>query len=217
MKLPRPWVFVMGCVTAVAVALIAGLVFRGEYASTQTAVRVFAIDEDFTAVRKILVRNESAKQIVTMGGDSEFIDQEWTAGGGELGSLEPLNPSWRLELHGALRVRTRDPYIGEDEIELEQEVQIEPDRLDSVAKLKTPTKRLKQYVMTTKFSRSERGTTSVELKLTQEILTDAPWFAHGIADRRVRASAERTLANQESSIRKLVAENIEDVPLLPLR
>jgi hypothetical protein len=49
------------------------------------------------------------------------------------------------------------------------------------------------------------------------ILTDAPWFAHGIADRRVRQSAERTLANQERAIRKLIQENIDDVPLFPLR
>jgi hypothetical protein len=55
------------------------------------------------------------------------------------------------------------------------------------------------------------------LQLAQRILTDAPWFAHGIADRRVRASVEQTLANQEAAIRKLVADNIDDVPLLPLR
>jgi hypothetical protein len=57
----------------------------------------------------------------------------------------------------------------------------------------------------------------VDLALTQEILTDAPWFAHGIADRRVLASVERTLANQETAIRKVIAENIGDVPVFPLR
>jgi hypothetical protein len=55
------------------------------------------------------------------------------------------------------------------------------------------------------------------LALTQEILTDAPWFAHGIADRRVLASVEKTLENQEAAIRKVIADNIGDVPVFPLR
>jgi hypothetical protein len=72
--------------------------------------------------------------------------------------------------------------------------------------------------MKTHFDRdAETGKTKVSLELTQMILTHAPWFAHGIADRRVRESAERTLANQERAIRKLIAENIDDVPLFPLR
>jgi hypothetical protein len=72
--------------------------------------------------------------------------------------------------------------------------------------------------MQTRFHRDERtGKTSVDLELTQQILTDAPWFAHGIADRRVRESAETTLANQESALRTLIADNIVDVPLFPLR
>ena len=72
--------------------------------------------------------------------------------------------------------------------------------------------------MTTKFSRdSQSNSTVVDLALTQEILTDAPWFAHGIADRRVLASVEKTLANQETAIRKVIADNIGDVPLFPLR
>ena len=59
--------------------------------------------------------------------------------------------------------------------------------------------------MTTSFDRDDATNESkVHLELTQEILTHAPWFAHGIADRRVRESAERTLANQESAIRKLL-------------
>ena len=78
--------------------------------------------------------------------------------------------------------------------------------------------RLKKYDMTTKFTRDPQSNgTIVDLALTQEILTRAPWFAHGIADRRVLASVERTLANQETAIRKVIADNIADVALFPLR
>jgi hypothetical protein len=217
LKIPRFWVFVLGGIAGLVAALVAGLVWRGEYATTQTARRTFTIDEDFTAVRKILVRNDSAKQIVTMGGGSVFISQEWSAGGAELGTLDLVDPKWRLELHGTLRVRTKDPYIGEHEINLDQEVQITPDRLDSHVKLMEPSERLRQYDMQTTFARGEEGKARVDLELTQEILTDAPWFAHGIADRRVLASAEKTLENQEAAIKKLIAEHIDDVPLFPLR
>jgi hypothetical protein len=204
------------------VPIVWGLVFRGEYSSQATVERSFVITEDFTKVRKILVRTEASKQIVTMGGSSEYIDQAWSGVGGELdpGALirQTFDPHWRLELHGTLRVRTLDEYIGRQVIDLQQDVEIEPDFLHSEVKLDKPAERLKAYHMTTHFERDEAaGCTQVKLSLTQEILTDAPWFAHGVADRRVRESALRTLANQEEAIRTLVADNINNVPLLPLR
>jgi hypothetical protein len=209
--------FILGVLTTLGIVLALSLLIGREYPSRQTARRSFVIDEDFTDVRKILVRNDSAKQIVTMGGGSEYIDQEWSAVGAELDAIQLL-ADWKLELHGTLHVRTKDDYIGEHKIALGQDVEIEPDFLYSKTHLKEPAERLKQYDMKTHFDRDkETGKARVTLELTQEILTDAPWFAHGIADRRVRQSAERTLANQEQAIRKLIAENIDDVPLFPLR
>jgi hypothetical protein len=114
-------------------------------------------------------------------------------------------------------VLTQDDYVGEQEIELAQGVEIERDFLHSEVDLAKPAERLRDYRMTTHLERDASGKTSVQLKLSQRILTDAPWFAHGIADRRVRASVERTLANQEAAIRQLVAENIDDVPRFPWR
>jgi len=70
--------------------------------------------------------------------------------------------------------------------------------------------------MTTRLEREENHTL-VTLKLTQEIKTDAPWFAHSIADRRVLASAERTLVNQEVAMRKLIEENSDKEWLFPLK
>ncbi|MCC6491983.1 MAG: hypothetical protein IT424_03070 [Pirellulales bacterium] len=219
MRISRTTRWALGLIAAVAaVGFGGGLLVGGHYAATQTARRAFSIDENFTSVRKILVRNDSAKQIVAMGGGSEFISQQWSAVGGSVESLKLLDPDWRLQLHGTLRVLTKDPYIGEHPIALEQDVVIEVDFLNSDVTLKQPTDRLKQYHMTTRFERDRSSdNTRVLLELTQEILTDAPWFAHGIADARVRSSVEHTLANQESAIRQLIAENIDDVPLLPLR
>jgi hypothetical protein len=226
MKLQRNSVLV---VLFCAVPILIGLVFAvilplvngGEYETKQTATRSFALDHNFTVVRKILVRKDGAKQLVTMGGGSVFRDQKWSGGDVDVESLRPLDPEWRIELHGVLQVTTQDDYIGQQDIDLLQDVRITPDLLDSVVKLAKPAERLRDYQMTTHFARDESagapGKTRVELTLTQRILTHAPWFAHGIADRRVKASVERTLSNQEAAIRKLIAENLDDVPLLPLR
>ena len=225
MKLPEnPAVRVLLALLALLVAaVVVGFFWRGDYPTTQTARRSFTIDEDFTTVRKILVRTNGAKQIVTMGGDSEFVDQKWSDAGVELGELKLLDPKWKLELHGTLRVRTKDEYVGQQVVSLAQDVVIEPDFLDSKTKLTEPSERLKDYAMTTRFERvpttpeTDKPTSKIDLSLTQEILTSAPWWAHRIADRRVRASAERTLANQEAAIRKLIAENKDKAGIFPLR
>ena len=212
--------FLLGVAATLAVGLGLSLIFRDEYPSRQTAVRSFVIDEDFTAVRKILVRNEAAKQIVTLGGGSVFLDDEWESVGLEAGKpLEELvDPDWRVNLHGTLRVRTTDEYIGSHDVGLKQEVEITPDFLHSQTHLAEPAERLQRYDMKTHFDRdASTGKARVSLELTQEILTDAPFWAHSIADRRVRQSAERTLENQERAIRQLIAEHRDDVPLFPLR
>jgi hypothetical protein len=201
--------------------MIAGsLLFGREYATTQTARRTFTIDQDFTDVRKILVRTNASKQIVTMGGDSEFISQDLMPteiGAGKIAD-ELLNPDWHIELRGTLHVRTKDPYVGQFPLDLNQHVEIKPDFLHSEVHSEKPAGRLQHYDMKTSFDRDPKtGKAVVSLELTQEILTDAPWFAHGIADRRVRASAERTLANQENAIRKLIDENKDNIPIFPLR
>jgi hypothetical protein len=203
---------------AVAAAVIGGLIVGGEYETEQTATRTFTLERNFTVVRKVLVHHDGAKQLVTMGGGSVFRDQKWSDVGGEIKSLKLIGSDWRLELHGVLQVTTRDDYVGEQDIDLAQDVEITPEKLHSQVKLTKPAERLRDYQMTTHFDRdaADNGT-RVELVLTQKILTNAPWFAHGIADRRVKASVERTLANQEAAIRKLVEEYFDDVPLLPLR
>ena len=221
MRLRRKTIgFLLGVLATLAGVIVLSLVLNREYPSTQTARRSFTIDQDFTDIRKILVRNDAAKQIVAMGGGSEFLSQDWRTIGFE--SDRPLdeliNPNWRVQLHGTLRVRTKDEYVGEHNIELGQDVEIKPDFLNSEVHLKGPAERLKQYNMKTRFHRDEQtGKAKVDLELTQEILTDAPWFAHGIADRRVRESAEKTLANQERAIRQLIAENKDNIPVFPLR
>lgn len=207
----------LGLLTVALLALAGGLLFPGKYPTDQPAERSFMIPVDFTVVRKCLVHHEGAKQIITMGGGSEFVAQKWDDVGIELDPQKFLNSDWRLELHGTLTVKTDDDYVGEQVIDLAQDVEITVDKLDSHVKLKKGAERLADYEMHTTFSRGDEGQTLVELSLRQEIVTDAPWWAHRIADRRVKASVETRLEHQEAAIRQFVDENKDDVPLLPLR
>jgi hypothetical protein len=218
------WVGILLAILAVAIVL--GVVVGGEYTTEQKVTRTFTIEEDFTKVRKIMVRTNAAKEIVTMGGDSEFVDQQWRDAnvetGGEnigealLNSIFTADPDWKLELDGTLRVRTLDEYIGQNVITLEQHVEIAPNGIESQVELLEGSERLLGYSMSTRITRDGEKT-KVELELTQKIKTDAPWFAHGIADRRVRASAERAMENQEGAMRRLIEENADKAGLFPLR
>lgn len=191
------------------------LVLPREYATEQIVERSFTIDLDFSTVRKILVRTDAAKRIITMTGDSEFVEQKWTALGGGLDLANLLDPKWRLDLRGDLTLRTLDDYIGKNEIKLSQDVKIDSDQLHSEVALKEGSPRLLDYGMTTWFVReASDGTTRVVQRLKQQILTDAPWFAHWVADRHVRKSAERSLVNQEQAIRKVIDDNRDNRRLL---
>ena len=184
------------------------LLLPREYVTEQVVERSFTIDLDFSTVRKILVRTDAAKRIITMTGDSEFVAQNWTALGGGLDLANLLDPKWRLDLHGDLTLRTLDDYVGKNEIKLSQNVKIDADQLHSEVELKEGSDRLLDYGMTTWFVReASDGNTRVAQRLKQKIVTDAPWFGHWVADRRVRQSAERSLVNQEHAIRQVIEDN----------
>lgn len=225
-RLSKWWLWFAVPVLILLGVFLSGFVVRGDYTTEQTARREFTIDEDFTKVRKIMVRTNASKEIVTMGGDSEFVDQQWqeaavNAAGENVGEalLQTLlsdDPDWRLELDGTLRVRTLDRYVGQNVITLEQHVEIVPDKIESQTKLLEGSERLRNYAMLTRLTR-DGDQTKVELELTQEIRTHAPWYAHGIADRRVLASAKRALKNQEAAMKELIEQNQDKAGIFPLR
>jgi hypothetical protein len=195
------------CLLALVVSVF---VLPRQYASQQTVELSFTVDQDFATVRKILVRTDALKRIITMTGESEFLDQSWSTLGGGLESFNPLDLRWKLALHGTLKVRTLDEYVGQNDVTLRQDVEIEPDQLHSDIELTEGSARLLDYQMTTRFMRDDAGKkTRVVQRLKQEILTDAPWFAHAIADRRVRTSTERALMNQERAIRQVIEDNLD--------
>jgi len=218
----------LGLIVAVPVLAFVASIFilPNEYPTEQEVTLSFVIEEDFTKVRKIMVRTDAAKEIITMGGGSEFVEQHWTGGDVDPGekdlgkllvkNLLSNNPTWKIVLDGTLQVRTLDEYVGKNVVTLEQHVEIVPDHLQSDTNLLEGSERLLGYEMMTRLEREEDHTL-VTLKLMQEIKTHAPWFAHGIADRRVRESVELTLANQETAMRKLIEENSDQAGLFPLR
>ncbi|QEG35195.1 hypothetical protein [Bythopirellula goksoeyrii] len=218
------WGWVIGIVLLIA-AFAASWVLTAEYTTEQTVERSFVIDEDFTKVRKIMVRTNATKEIMTMGGTSEFVEQKWDEGTVDTGSehigeallktVLSADPNWKLQLNGILKVRTLDDYIGRQVVTLHQDVEITPNEIDSVSKLEKGSERLKGYELTTILKREEDHT-RVDLTLMQKIKTNAPWFAHGIADRRVKASAAKALEKQEQATIQLIDDNKDKSWLFPL-
>ncbi len=201
----------------VSVPIIYGLLFPGQKLVKAQAEREFIIDENFTDVRKILVRKDVAKDIIALGGDSEFVEQQWSAVGGDVNPTSIFDLGWRLELHGILKVRILDDYIGKHVVPMDQKVEITVDLVDSRSVLEQGTDRLLAYDMVTRFSRTADNKTRVQLKLMQEINAEAPWFAGAIAQNIVNESVQRSLANQERGIRQVIEDNKHDLPIFPLR
>jgi hypothetical protein len=220
------WLLYALLIIAAIVALFAASwVATAGYDSRQTVERSFVIDQDFTKVRKIMVRTNAAKEIITMGGTSEFVAQQWSGGSleaedGNIGEallravISP-DPGWQINLEGDLKVRTLDEYVGREVVTLKQNVAINPDFINSQTKLVKGSPRLLDYEMTTRLEREEDHT-RVTLKLMQQIRTHAPWFAHPIADKRVAASAGNALKRQEAAMIKLIEDNKDQTWLLPL-
>ena len=215
------------CILVPLLAFVASIfLLPNEYPTEQSAELKFVIEEDFTKVRKIMVRTNAAKEIITMGGGSEFVEQKWSGGSVDPGEKDfgkmllknvlSSDPNWKLVLDGKLKVKTLDEYVGQHVVTLDQHVEIVPDHLQSDTNLVKGSERLLQYEMMTRLEREEDHTL-VTLTLKQEIKTHAPWFAHGIADRRVRESVEKTLANQEVAMRQLIEDNKDKSWVFPLR
>lgn len=219
------WTWILGGLVVAVLLFALSWALTGEYVSRQAVERTFVINHDFTKVRKIMVRTNAAQKIITMGGTSEFVDQKWSGGSiatesdnfGEalLKGILSADPDWQLNLEGNLKVRTLDDYVGQEVVTLRQNVQISPDFIDSRTRLVEGSERLVDYAMTTRLEREEDHT-KVTLELMQEIKTHAPWFAHGIADRRVRDSAAGSLERQQAAMIKLIEDNKDQKWLLPL-
>ena len=211
------WLILAGIFLLIALPFIYGIVFPSKQLVKASSEREFIVDESFTDVRKILVRKDVAKDIIALGGDSEFVEQKWKAVGGDINPTSVFDLGWKLELHGTLKVRILDEYIGKHVVPMDQKVVITVDLVDSRSVLEKGTDRLIAYDMVTRFSRTAENKTKVELKLMQEINADAPWFASAIAKKIVLQSVEKSLLNQERGIRQVIEENKHDLPIFPLR
>ena len=188
----------------VAVVLgISMLVISNQYPTTQTAVVTFELPDEFRSVRRILIATGATKQIITMAGDNQFLEEKWSNVGGAFNPFKPM----RLEIQGTMKVQSNDEYVGKPIVHLSQTTRITADEVHSHAKMIKPDVRLLDYDLVTHFRKGEADNTLVELTLTQRVLTTAPWFAHRVADRRVLESAERALGNQKRAILKLMDEN----------
>ena len=199
--------FVIGLLLLAAVA--GYWLWPREELCAQIARNEFVIDEDFSKVRKILVRTKATEKIVALGESSEFVGEQQ-----QLEGIKFSDFKLSLGVAGELKVRTDDPYVGQHLITLDQDVELNLDRLVSQLSLAEGSDRLRGYDCRTEFGRDgEKTVVNCELKLT--IKTTAPRIAVGYANRRVKESAQAALDTQERAIRKVVEDNRHKKWILP--
>lgn len=177
-----------------------------------TVEHAFVIKESFARVRKILVRTNAIKKVVAMT-NSQLVDQQWLNVSFDLKSLL-RDPDWNVGGQGTLTVKTTDPYVGEHEITLNQDVNIRVDQLRVSNRLTEPVSKLRKYD-TVMEAIDNRGTSEFRATLTLEVTTTVTPLFRRIAKRRVYEAAEKALRQQEQAIRNIVEEHKDDLIILP--
>jgi hypothetical protein len=206
----------LGVVLAAMLTIVAAaVVWPRSLPVRQTARETFYLDLPFETVCRILLLSEATDDIVTLGGMGDLKEYELTQRP-DWGQVIGLFASKRsLQAKATMQLQTVDEeYVGSHLITLKQDVDIHHDSLHSTIELEKGTDRLHDYENTTRFL-PDGERTKVETAITLDILVTAPNFAHNYAVERVRANAERKVANQIGAIRQIIETN-KDKPLISL-
>lgn len=180
---------------------------------TSQADRHFQLDVAMPRVRKILVRSNAVKKIVAMA-DATLLDQQWQNMAFE--SAGPLlKGDWHVTGEGRLSIDVNDDYLGKQSIKLNQSVDIKPDRLISTNKLIEPSKSIREYSSSLRLTPGVDGNAEFDLSLKIRVRTTAGLITRGIVQREIEAAAAKSLNQQETVIRELVAQQRNKLLIIP--
>jgi len=132
MKRKRVLWIVIACVV-VMLLFVAVLSWPKQYMASQTQTGITYIDMPFEQVRRILTRTEATPEILKHSKTGDLVEYTWLHRGLGSGTLS-------LELHfvakAKLKVQTADEdYVGSHLIELQQDVEVKEDFVDSRVEL----------------------------------------------------------------------------------
>lgn len=178
-----------------------------------SADHAFVIDEDMERVRKVLVRTNSVKTIVAMA-NARLKDQEWLEL--EFGSDGPLPVrNWNLEGEGKLTVVSDDPWLGAQELILDQKIQVQPERLESLNTLREPADSIRDYRSSLVLTPDSRGKAAFHCRVQLTVRTSCSWFTCGAVEAGIQEAPAGALQKMEQAIRDLVARHDGEVVILP--
>ena len=180
---------------------------------TSQADHRFQLDVGMPRARKILVRTNAVKKIVAMA-DATLLDQQWQNMAFEsTGSL--LKGNWHVTGEGRLSIDVNDDYLGKQSIQLNQTVDIKPDRLVSSNELLEPSKSIREYSSSLELTPGADENAEFDLSLKIRVRTTAGLITRGIVQREIEAAAVKSLNQQEKVIRELVAQQRDKLLIIP--
>ena len=201
----------LAILAAAAIAIVALPTHTVEV--TSEAQHRFELDVRMARVRKIMVRTNAVKKIVAMA-DATLLDQKWQNMAFESdGPL--LKGDWHVDGEGQLSIQIDDAYLGEQSIQLDQTVDVRPDRLYSTNKLVEPSKSIREYDSTLELTPDADENSVIETSLKITVRTTASWITRPYVEREIKAAAARSLDQQETAIREQVAEQGDKLLILP--
>ena len=181
--------------------------------ATSQADHRFQLDVSMPRARKILVRTNAVKKIVAMA-DATLLDQQWQNMAFE--SAGPLlNGNWHVTGEGQLSIDVNDDYLGKQSIKLNQTVDIKPDRLISTNELIEPSESIREYSSSLKLTPGVDENAEFGLSLKIRVRTTAGLITRGIVQREIEAAAAKSLNQQETVIRELIAQQRDKLLIIP--
>ena len=205
---------------AVAIAWWVGLACVGGigaflgFSSTKIPVSVkaerkFHLPIDMDTFRQILVRTKATEAVVNHGGmklleeTTESVDIDLKNDSRPLRNFLRGKSKANVSATKHLRVQLNDPQINANELLLTQDCRIQPENIRVVSTADGPSGDLKAYSTTLEATKGETGT---DIVLCIEMTVDVRvlWVFQSQAQIRVEQAANKTLEDQEASLRSLV-------------
>ena len=204
-------------IVAVAVVLVLGFcgwfLTQSELTVESSAEHQFTIDERMPRVRKILVRTNAVKSIVAMA-DAKLLDQKWLDMKFDLGG-KLLDRNWNVDGSGQLDVVVFNSYLGDVDLTIDQDVDIRPDRMETISKLAKSSDAITAYDSKILLTPDDDGKATFQTSLNLEISTKANIFTRYFVSNGIKAAADRALKAQEKAIRKIVSDEEDEFLILP--
>ncbi len=190
------------------------------HTSIGTAERTFVLNCQFAKFRQIMIRKNATAAIVSAGG-MRLIDEQ--VEGISLDTSKDDHPilsaiigksKAEVAADKTLTVELNDPNIDASELRLKQQAVIDESSMSVETSSIAPAGQLRNYKTTLEARETDRQTT-VTIRIEMQIDVQLPIFFTRKADERVTESAERALAEQETSIEAFVDRFANSKVIIP--